>query len=71
MRMSEGTRENGKGKKREEEREREREGAIVTTVCPIRQEAPTVMRFFLTYAYRGTRRFLFAIREPAKRDARG
>lgn len=24
----------------------------MTTVCPIREEAPTVMRFFLTYAYR-------------------
>jgi len=25
---------------------------VVTTVCPIREEAPTVMRCFLTYAYR-------------------
>lgn len=35
-----------------ERRQREKRSTIVTTVCPIREEAPTVMRFFLTYAYR-------------------
>lgn len=33
-------------------REEKKRATVVTTVCPIRQEAPTVMRFFLTYAYR-------------------
>lgn len=33
-------------------KDRRKRSGIVTTVCLIREEARTVMRFFLTYAYR-------------------